>query len=153
MTTTERSIRRRQRAARSTGVLRCATPARVAASALALLAAMAMGAHDARADEAARLYSTLCASCHGVGGHGDGPAADALSPRPSDLTKSTLNVPELMRVIDGRRTVRAHGDAAMPVWGRTFEQAMEGSGREHRDALRQVQMLAEYVRSLQKPAS
>jgi mono/diheme cytochrome c family protein len=105
-------------------------------------------------DEAARLYGTLCASCHGASGRGDGPAAEALSPRPTDLTASTASVPELMRIIDGRRTVRAHGDAAMPVWGRTFEQALEGSGREHRDALNQVQMLAEYVRSLQKkPAS
>jgi putative copper resistance protein D len=32
------------------------------------------------------LYRTHCASCHGGGGHGDGPAAAGLRPRPADLT-------------------------------------------------------------------
>jgi mono/diheme cytochrome c family protein len=31
-------------------------------------------------------YATYCASCHGQGGKGDGPAAAALSPKPRDLT-------------------------------------------------------------------
>src|SRR5262245_15520044 len=97
------------------------------------------------ADEGAKLYATLCASCHGTSGGGDGPAAGAMIPPPTDLTRSTLKVPELMKVIDGRRTVRAHGSAAMPVWGRVFEEEMAGGGREHRDSLRQTQMLAEYV--------
>jgi mono/diheme cytochrome c family protein len=119
-----------------------------------LLAVAAIGfgaaAPQASADEGAKLYATLCASCHGVAGRGDGPAAGAMTPPPTDLTQSTLKVPELMRVIDGRRTVRAHGSAAMPVWGRVFEEAMAGGGREHRDALHQTQMLAEYVQSLEK---
>jgi mono/diheme cytochrome c family protein len=119
---------------------------------LGVAAAVLAGAAPdaARADEAAKLYTTLCASCHGVSGHGDGPAASALVPPPADLTKSTLNVAELMRVIDGRRTVRAHGSDTMPVWGRVFEQEMADSGRAHRDSLRQVQMLAEYVVHLEK---
>lgn len=115
------------------------------------VAGLAGAAPDtAGADEGAKLYATLCASCHGVSAHGDGPAAGALVPPPTDLTKSTLNVAELMRVIDGRRTIRAHGSDTMPVWGRVFEQQMEGSGRAHRDSLRQVQMLAEYVVSLER---
>lgn len=118
--------------------------------ALALAAGGLTAASAASADDGANLYAALCASCHGVAGLGDGPAAGALVPPPTDLTKSTLNVPELMRVVDGRRTIRAHGSAAMPVWGRVFEQEMAGSGREHRDSLRQVQMLAEFVRTLEK---
>jgi mono/diheme cytochrome c family protein len=105
---------------------------------------------SAQGNEGAALFKTLCASCHGIDGRGDGPAAEAMQPRPTDLTTSTLNLAELMRVIDGRRTVRAHGDGSMPVWGREFKEAMAGSGRENRDSLRQVQMLAEYVRSLEK---
>jgi len=58
-----------------------------------------------------------------------------------------------MKVIDGRRTVSAHGDAAMPVWGTVIEKAMQGSGREHRDTLQQVQMLAQYVHSLEGTAA
>lgn len=128
-----------------------ATARRVLLVAIAGAAALAGSPGSSRgSDEGARLYTTLCASCHGVTGTGDGPAAGALTPPPTDLTRSTLKVPELMRVIDGRRTVRAHGSEAMPVWGRVFEQGMQGGGRQHRDALRQTQILAEYVQSLEK---
>ena len=37
------------------------------------------------------LYRTHCASCHGVGGRGDGPAAAGLLPRPADLTAPHTN--------------------------------------------------------------
>lgn len=101
---------------------------------------------------AADAYRQWCASCHGLEGRGDGPAATAMSPRPTDLTTSTLSEAELMKVIDGRRTLRAHGDASMPVWGHVFEQVREGDSRQHRDALRQVQGLAEYVIALRARA-
>ena len=96
------------------------------------------------------LYRQLCASCHGLEGAGDGPTAGALSPSPTDLTRLRSGVPELMKVIDGRRTVRAHGTAAMPVWGEVFEQALIDHPRQRRLALLHVQSLAEYVQGLQK---
>jgi putative copper resistance protein D len=37
-----------------------------------------------------QLYHTQCALCHGVAGHGDGPAGQALRPRPADLTGAHL---------------------------------------------------------------
>ena len=40
-------------------------------------------AESIAAGEAA--FRATCATCHGVGGRGDGPAADGLSVRPSDL--------------------------------------------------------------------
>jgi hypothetical protein len=36
----------------------------------------------------------------------------------------------------------------MPVWGEMCEQALEGDSRQHRQALREVQAVAEYVRAL-----
>lgn len=99
------------------------------------------------------LYVRHCASCHGLAGRADGPAAEALAPRPSDLTRSTAELPELMKVIDGRRTIRAHGSADMPVWGDVFEAALEGDSRQHRDALRNVGALAEYVLHLRGQAA
>ena len=36
----------------------------------------------------ARIYATLCASCHGPQGRGDGPVAAQLDPRPADLRDS-----------------------------------------------------------------
>ncbi|MEW6268720.1 MAG: c-type cytochrome [Thermodesulfobacteriota bacterium] len=137
---------RRRRGARD-GCRRAARPAVLLLAALAICASAP--ATSRATSEGENLYRTLCASCHGVDGRGDGPAAPALSPPPTDLTKSTLGVPELMKVIDGRRTIRAHGDATMPVWGRVMEQALEGSPRQHRGALSTVQLLAEYVRQLE----
>ena len=91
------------------------------------------------------LYVRHCASCHGVAGRGDGPAAESLTPRPTDLTRSSAELAELMRVIDGRRTVRAHGSSDMPVWGDVFVGALADDDRRQRNALRNVQVLAEYV--------
>lgn len=36
--------------------------------------------------EAKQLYSTVCTSCHGAAGKGDGAAAPALNPKPRDFT-------------------------------------------------------------------
>jgi mono/diheme cytochrome c family protein len=97
----------------------------------------------------AQLYARYCASCHGVAGRGDGPAAPALSPPPTDLTALRTAVPDLMQQIDGRRTIRAHGSAAMPVWGEVFEQSLIDEPHRRRTALLQVQALAEHVQGLQ----
>ncbi|HJQ85719.1 MAG TPA: HAD-IC family P-type ATPase [Candidatus Binatia bacterium] len=94
------------------------------------------------------LYRRYCASCHGVAGRGDGPAATALCPPPSDLTRLESSVSDLMRQIDGRRTIRAHGTAPMPVWGEVFEESLLGEPHRRRTALHTLQTLAEYVRSL-----
>jgi mono/diheme cytochrome c family protein len=38
--------------------------------------------------EAAQLFSTMCSTCHGAGGKGDGAAAAALNPKPRDFTSA-----------------------------------------------------------------
>jgi mono/diheme cytochrome c family protein len=99
-----------------------------------------------------QLYGRYCASCHGLQGRGDGPAAGALSPPPTDLTKLESGVPELMKWIDGRRTVRAHGSGSMPVWGEVFEQSLIEGPHARRSALLKVEAIAEYVQDLRKRA-
>lgn len=102
-----------------------------------------------------QLYMRYCASCHGVGGKGDGPASGAMRPLPTDLThlreryKQEYPIREVMAAIDGRYPVRAHGDAAMPVWGVVFEREMdEQKARWPRQTtLLQVRLIAEYVLS------
>ncbi len=42
----------------------------------------AVAAGDAAAKEAEQLWSTLCVTCHGKTGAGDGPGAAALNPKP-----------------------------------------------------------------------
>src|SRR5688572_601610 len=39
------------------------------------------------ADEGAEIFRTNCETCHGPQGHGDGPAGQALDPKPQDLSE------------------------------------------------------------------
>ena len=90
-------------------------------SRVAMLVITALGCRGADDPSGAVLFTRHCASCHGAEGRGDGPAAGALATQPPDLTALRQEVPELMKSIDGSRTLRAHGSAAMPVWGPIFE--------------------------------
>ena len=94
------------------------------------------------------LYRRNCASCHGISGHGDGPAAGSLVVRPTDLTRLRLSVQDLMQVIDGRTAVQAHGSSEMPVWGEIFEEVHIDGEHAKRIALLEVQALAEYTAGL-----
>jgi mono/diheme cytochrome c family protein len=104
------------------------------------------------------LYARYCASCHGVSGRGDGPAAAALQPPPADLTqlRERYGEPQPLRqviaAIDGRRPVRAHGESAMPVWGAIFQREMEEKkvGWPQAMTIQQVRLIAEYVLTLQR---
>jgi mono/diheme cytochrome c family protein len=116
----------------------------------ALLLPVTIDAAEPVASTGEALYRRYCASCHGVTGRGDGPVADALVARPTDLTRLRSEVPDLMQQIDGRRTIRAHGTAAMPVWGYVFEHARRGEPHKGRSSLLEVQVLAEHVRNLQR---
>ena len=120
--------------------------------AIAVLTTVAAGCGaPAPSQDGKVLYDRYCASCHGVTGLGDGPAAEALSPRPTNLTTLATGLPQLMQVIDGRFAVRAHGTSAMPVWGEVFEQVHLDDAYAKRTALLQVQALADYVARLAAP--
>jgi len=61
------------------------------------------------------LYATLCASCHGASGKGDGPAAAGLAHRPPDMTTS------LNGQTDGEvRWKITRGGGAMPSYEKTL---------------------------------
>ena len=77
-------------------------------------------------------YEYSCLSCHGVGGRGDGPMAEYLTVKPSDLTAISKNndgvfpLLDVFMVIDGRTTVGPHGVRQtegweMPVWGARYQ--------------------------------
>jgi cytochrome c553 len=102
------------------------------------------------ASDAATMYTTYCAVCHGKEGKGDGPAAKALTKVPADLTKlSERNkgqFPEVRvrRYIEGADEVAAHGSRDMPMWGDLFRSL-------NRDTAQiRVEALAEYLQAMQK---
>jgi Cytochrome c len=104
------------------------------------------------------LFVRYCASCHGVSGTGDGPAAAALQPPPANLTRLRERYGEqhplrnIIAAIDGRRPVRAHGESVMPVWGQVFEREMEERkiGWPQATTVQRERLIAEYVLTLQQ---
>jgi mono/diheme cytochrome c family protein len=95
-------------------------------------------------------YEAACAACHGRTGKGDGPVSEELRTKPPDLTfisgrnGGVFPADFLHRVIDGRKTLRAHGTYEMPVWGPAFLR----SGSE--DAVRgRILAIIAYLRSIQ----
>jgi mono/diheme cytochrome c family protein len=71
-------------------------------------------------------YQNSCAACHGADGKGGGAVASSLKKAPSDLTtlakrnNGVLPVDRLYAWIDGREAIGAHGERAMPIWGKRY---------------------------------
>ena len=119
-------------------------------------------------DEATQLklgeieYMANCASCHGVRGSGDGPVAEVLTTKPSDLPQITTEyngvypTDEVYRVINGLNMINPHGSREMPVWGpRYWESASERSSSVPHDIDMQAMVhgritaLVQYIESIQ----
>lgn len=101
--------------------------------------------------DGSEMYKTWCASCHGISGKGDGPAASALKTRPADLTQlakkngGKFPTEKVRSYIDGTAAVDAHGSREMPVWG-TFLLRL---GSDKGEITYRIVTLANYVLSLQ----
>lgn len=103
-------------------------------------------------------YINSCAACHGADGAGNGPMADQLKGKTTDLTVlakdngGTFPYSKVYRTIDGtwnQGNLRAHGSDEMPVWGDEFRRTasdehgyMETKGR--------IMAIIQYIDSLQK---
>jgi len=97
-----------------------------------------------------------CASCHGVGGAGDGSVAEYLTVKPSDLTNigaddaGEFPFDDLYQVIDGR-PVASHGSRGMPVWGPAFKGMDETSSKQ--TVKEKIVEIVYYLKSIQGPAA
>lgn len=114
-------------------------------------------AADYAAMSGADLYRRFCASCHGVEGRGDGPVATTLRVEVPDLTLTASRArgsdprDRIVRIIDGRYIIGAHGTRIMPVWGEDLSRLELGNPDAERSAQVIIGRLADYVTSLQRP--
>ena len=98
------------------------------------------------------LYRVFCASCHGETGKGDGPVADLLKRPPGDLTQIARraggNFPRdaVIRTIDGRTLVPAHGPREMPIWG---DRLKITEGQSEKVIQDRIAAIASHLESLQ----
>ncbi len=100
------------------------------------------------------MYVAYCASCHGLNGTGDGPAAAAMKTPPANLTllasKNGGSFPyaKVQQAIKGDANMpSAHGSQQMPVWGTTLRRISQNSQAETQLRIRNI---ADYIASLQQ---
>lgn len=100
------------------------------------------------------LFKSYCASCHGLQGKGDGPAAAAMRMQPTDLTQLTRRAKgefpaaRLERMLGGSDVITAHGGKQMPVWGPSLTVA----GSTDKRTAQRVRNLIAYIQSIQDKA-
>lgn len=122
---------------------------------LSLLYVPTMAQEQEVLDRGKTIYRVHCMACHGEEGRGDGPMADLLKVRPSDLSRLTARndgkfpFERVYRTIDGREEVRGHGTRDMPLWGFAFQDFGWEANQE--DIVRgRVLTVIHYLRSLQR---
>ncbi len=128
-------------------------------SAALLLTAMLVyqaTAYSGEPDNGKHMFLQYCSSCHGRAGLGDGPVSRDLKIKVPDLTilakqhRGVYRLDDVIATIDGRRSVRAHGERDMPVWGDKFYSEAEGKKYPELSTLLKAKIIAEYVGTLQK---
>lgn len=123
-----------------------------------LLTALAAAAEsDSAADpplsEGAGLYGMYCAACHGKTAAGDGPTAEILKSRPTDLRRlaarndKTFPADRVREAIDGRGP--QHGTREMPLWGLAFQDWGSDSNQE-REVRSRIDALVAWIESIQR---
>ena len=129
---------------------------------LAIVVACSLGwmqsapAADYAAMSGEELYRRFCASCHGVAGRGDGPVAASLRVEVPDLTLAARRAngvyprERIVRIIDGRYIIGAHGTRIMPVWGEDLARIELGNPEAERASQTIIGRLADYLGSLQR---
>lgn len=104
-------------------------------------------------------FRIYCSNCHGETGHGDGNLAELLSVRPADLTAiarnngGTFPTELIIKLVDGRETVKGHGLKEMPVWGDAFQKSLQPTWTDETDderARRKIEEVVAFVESIQE---
>jgi cytochrome c5 len=103
------------------------------------------------------MYTSFCASCHGIKGEGDGPVAPLVKIHVPDLTRiaqrdgGEFPTEDVRRTIDGRFDRPAHGSRDMPVWGWRFYSSDTLNDPDERARVDElIDRLVKYLESIQK---
>ena len=94
-------------------------------------------------EQGQKIYQAHCAECHGPGGHGDGPRAALLAPRPGNLVSAGTSAKtdaELLAII-----TRGLPRTAMKGWEK------ELSENDRRNVLAYIRSLVDFQKPAQTP--
>ena len=104
-----------------------------------------------RSVEGPELFKAYCATCHGLDGKGNGPAAVAMKTKPADLTllsrsnRGQFPTAQVRDTITGEKVIASHGSREMPIWGPIFHQIEADVDRGHV----RIENLTKYLESIQ----
>lgn len=107
-------------------------------------------------EQGEKLFNQYCSSCHGLQADGKGALASELKSKPSDLRtiaarrEGVFPAEEIAAIIDGRSAIAAHGERAMPVWGRQFSESFGADQIGEEAARGNIAALVAYIKSIQK---
>lgn len=96
----------------------------IAAAAMALTVTTCAFANDAATGKIE--FRNNCALCHGTDGKSHSGVGEFLKKQPPDLTtlakrnKGVFPVERVAAMIDGRESIKAHGERDMPAWGSRY---------------------------------
>ena len=125
------------------------------------LASIALGGFAASATaenlegQGAKMFVRHCGACHGAEADGNGAMASVLDPPPPDLRRiaerrdGVFPDAEIIRIIDGRNSVAAHGRREMPVWGKRFDEGIPELPGNEGQIRSQILALVAYLKSIQ----
>jgi mono/diheme cytochrome c family protein len=122
---------------------------------LCLLLAACATTHTA-APTGEQVFATHCAACHGPGGRGDGPVAEAIAVPVPNLRAldarygGEFPAQAVASYIDGRNLPDAHGTRQMPVWGLVFA-ATESIVPGAEAPASRIDALLDFLRMIQDP--
>jgi mono/diheme cytochrome c family protein len=103
------------------------------------------------------LYERFCAACHGVEAAGDGPVASSLKVEVPDLRLLARRAggafprERVIRIIDGRHIIGAHGTRTMPIWGEDLSRVAIGEPNAQRAVDTVIVRITDYLWQLQRP--
>ncbi len=104
------------------------------------------------ASSGSAMYASMCASCHGSKGLGDGPAAASLKMKATDLTilsrqnKGEFPTAKVAYILGNMPGAAAHGSSSMPIWGDAFRAVDSDQGT----VKLRITNLVDHVKSLQR---
>ena len=110
----------------------------------------------AAVDPGKDMYVQYCSACHGRDGRGGGTVSGFFKVKVPDLTmlrkanKGVYPADLVILAIDGRRTIRGHGDPQMPVWGKIFSREANDPKTTEVVTLQKEKLIADYVATLQR---
>ena len=101
-------------------------------------------------------FLSQCAICHGANGRGNGFLSEELKTKPANLTILAKNnsgifpLNAVYEVMDGRKSIRAHGPREMPLWGLRYAPSPTINERARNFTYEPLLAIVDYLNRIQQ---